>query len=217
MKISKVITGFCLIVMISIITSFSCLAAEMEFPYEYGPGFFAEFKQYTTNDVIRSEDGRLIIGIKENMPTDCNVVEVVQEQVYEPEIQMVEPLAIIPGDNRWGISLNENELDTLAKIVDLECGNQCDLGQQAVIEVIFNRVKYDGFNNDVVGVLSEKGQFSTWKYVHKGTPDARIYANINAVLNGQTNIFPSNTVFFSRKAQNKRVQAVIQDHVFCNA
>lgn len=122
--------------------------------------------------------------------------------------------------NRWGITLNDEELHTLAKIVDLECGAESDLGQQAVIEVIFNRVVDPSFNNSVIGVLSEKcgkyAQFSTWKHRNKGKPDARVYANINAVVNGQTNVLPFKTVYFSRGAQNKRVQTRIGGHVFCN-
>lgn len=208
MKINKLIVTLCLMVMMTIITNFTCLAADIEFPREFEPVFFTEFREYTIDDVILSEDGKWIIGIKEPEV----VVEIATESnaVIEEGIQSI-------NSNRWGITLTNEERDVLAKIVDLEAGNQCDLGQQAVVEVIFNRVTHSGFNNDVIGVLSERGQFSTWSYRHKGTPDARTYANIDAVVNGQTNIFPSNTVFFSRGAQNKRIQTRIEDHVFCNA
>jgi len=121
-----------------------------------------------------------------------------------------------PVGNRWSITMTEYEREMLAKIVMLEAGGESDLGQQAVVEVIFNRVIDPSFKNDIIGVLSEKGQFTTWKYVNRGKPTERVYQNIDLVASGQTNIFPAQTVFFSRGAQNKRIQARIGGHVFCN-
>ena len=88
----------------------------------------------------------------------------------------------------------------------------------SVIEVIFNRVTHSAFSNSVIGVLGERGQFSTWKNRNSrsATPTAKEYANIDTVLNGQTHIFPFKTVFFSRGAQNSKIQARIGGHTFCN-
>ena len=51
--------------------------------------------------------------------------------------------------NRWNISLTEEEYELVAKIGMLECGGEEDLGQQAVFEVIFNRVFHDKYPNNV--------------------------------------------------------------------
>ena len=124
--------------------------------------------------------------------------------------------------NRWGVSLSDDEFDILCRIVMLESGNQCDLGQQAVTEVILNRVLHSYYPNDVISVLSHVDcgyrQFSTWKLRNSknATPTDRVKQNVNMVLSGQTSILPYETVYFSRKAANKRVQEHIEDHYFCN-
>lgn len=124
--------------------------------------------------------------------------------------------------NRWGVVLNEEEKDLLARITMLESGGESDRGQQAVVEVILNRVYSPSYPNSVYGVLSHVDcgyrQFSTWKSRNSRSaiPSARVVANVNAVLNGETNILPFETVYFSRKAANRRVQERIGNHVFCN-
>lgn len=142
--------------------------------------------------------------------TSSNAVPVEEEQ------QIQQPT------NRWGVTLTADEFEIFARIMQLECGGESDLGQQAVAEVILNRVYNQRYPNDVVGVLSQVDcgyrQFSTWRNVNsrKAAPSDRIRANLTAVLNGQTNILPYETVYFSRGAQNKRVQARIGRHIFCN-
>ena len=125
-------------------------------------------------------------------------------------------------DNKWGITITESELDTLCRIVMLESGGESDLGQQAVTEVILNRVVHPYYPNDVLNVLSHVDcgyvQFSTWKNRNskKATPSQQVKENVLLVLSGQTNILPYETVYFSRKPVNKRIQAHIGDHYFCN-
>lgn len=120
--------------------------------------------------------------------------------------------------NRWNISLTEEEYELVARIGMLECGGEEDLGQQAVFEVIFNRVFHEKYPDTVTEVLSQKGQFSTWKNrnIKQATPTEKIYENLNLVLAGKTEILPYETVYFSRGAQNKKVQERIGCHVFCN-
>ena len=61
-------------------------------------------------------------------------------------------------------NLTEEEIDLICKITYKESGNQCDEGQKAVIQVILNRVMYEGcFADTVEGVLSAPQQFSTWE------------------------------------------------------
>lgn len=127
------------------------------------------------------------------------------------------PVVFTTG-NRWGVNLSPEEINLIARIGELECGGESDLGQQAVFEVILNRVASPEWPNTVHGVLSQKGQFTTWKNVNsrRAAPSDRIMNNLNIVLNGGSNIFPSYTVYFSRGPQNKRIQAHIGDHYFCN-
>lgn len=124
--------------------------------------------------------------------------------------------------NRWNISVSEEEQDLLERIVMLESGGEVDRGQQAVAEVILNRVYSEKYPDTVYEVLSQVDsgyvQFSTWKKrnLKAADPSERVIQNVAAVLNGETDILPFETVLFSRKAQNRNIQEVIGNHVFCN-
>lgn len=120
--------------------------------------------------------------------------------------------------NRWGIFLTPSEVDLLARIVMLEAGGESSLGQQAVIEVIFNRMVSPYYGGSLEHVLSSRGQFSTWKmrYSAQAAPSPQVLASITSVLQGETNILPFQTLYFSRRPQNRRVQVRIGGHAFCN-
>lgn len=120
--------------------------------------------------------------------------------------------------NRWGIVLTPAEIDLLARIVMLEAGGEGVLGQQAVTEVIFNRMVSSCYGGSLEHVLGARGQFSTWKnrYSSRAVPSQQVLVSVLSVLNGETNILPVNTLYFSRKAQNRRVQTKIGRHIFCN-
>lgn len=60
-------------------------------------------------------------------------------------------------------SLSADEKYLIYQIVYAEAGNQSIKGQRAVIEVILNRVLSDKYPNTVYGVLSQAGQFATWR------------------------------------------------------
>lgn len=52
-------------------------------------------------------------------------------------------------------TMTDAEREELAAIVFLEAGNQSADGQQAVVEVVFNRVLHSGFPNTVHDVLHQ--------------------------------------------------------------
>lgn len=112
-------------------------------------------------------------------------------------------------------NMSQAEKDLMAKIIWLESGNQSDEGQQAVAEVILNRVNNPRFPNTVTEVLYQRGQFTSVRALGRAKPDARVYANMQAVLDGKTNILADDVVYFSRGALNNRVYKVIGAHTFC--
>lgn len=118
--------------------------------------------------------------------------------------------------NRWNIRLDSSEKDMLCRIVMLEAGGESDKGQQAVAEVILNRMVADEWPNTLYGVLSEPKQFSTWKKRNRVEVSERVKENVNSVLCGETDVLPLRTVYFSREGENRRVQRVIGGHIFCN-
>lgn len=142
-----------------------------------------------------------------------------EEEKEQPELPVEEEKKQpkLPG-NRWGIFLTPSEIDLLARIVMLEAGGESALGQQAVVEVIFNRMVSPYYGGSLEQVLSARGQFATWKmrYSAQAAPTPQVMTSINAVLQGETNILPLQTLYFSRKPQNRRVQIRIGGHAFCN-
>lgn len=110
-------------------------------------------------------------------------------------------------------------LPLLAAVVFLEAGNQSAEGQQAVVEVVFNRVLHSAFPDTVHDVLhqgegSDVPQFSTIYAVSTATPTQAQYDAINGALYGDT-ILDADVVFFSRNGENGRVWGQIGDHIFC--
>lgn len=113
------------------------------------------------------------------------------------------------------------ELDEMASIIYLEARNQSAEGQQAVAEVILNRVLADGFPDTITEVLHQgetKGvlQFTTITALESARPTKEQYQAINNALYGDP-ILPLDVVFFSRGGENQNVWGKIDDHVFCYA
>lgn len=118
-------------------------------------------------------------------------------------------------ENRWGITLTDDEIKLLAKIVWVEARGESNQGQRGVIEVIFNRMKHRAFKGSLYDVLSAKSQFSSWSDRNAADPTEKEYKNINKVLNGNTEIFDFETVYFSTSPRNNDVAAHIGGHWFC--
>lgn len=119
-----------------------------------------------------------------------------------------------------GISMSDEERQEFASIVYLEAGNQTKQLQQAIAEVILNRVISPDFPNTVHDVLYQGAgtrtpQFSPIGVIHKAEPAAAQYDAIDAALYGPS-ILPDDVVFFSLYGENERVWGEIQDVVFCH-
>jgi len=123
----------------------------------------------------------------------------------------------IEPSNRWEIELNDEEYEILAQIVMQECGNQEDEGQQAVVEVILNRIYSEEFPDTLLEVLSQPNQFNSYGAHTKCTPTQQVYDNIDLVLSGETDILPYKTMYFATNAhKGLDVEIIIGDHVFSN-
>lgn len=141
----------------------------------------------------------------------------------EPPLALaIDPTPLLPLEPvpRYSdVAMSEDERRELAGIVQLEAGNQCAEGQQAVVEVVLNRVISPEFPDTVHDVLhqgegTKRPQFSTIDNLASAEPVAAQYEAIDAALYGPS-ILPEDVVFFSRKGENDRVWGKIQDHVFC--
>lgn len=112
------------------------------------------------------------------------------------------------------ITMTDEELKELAEIIYHEARGESFEGQQAVAEVVFNRVIADNFPDTVHDVLHQKKQFSTVRLLNTAEPRQEQYDAINAALCGPT-ILPADVVFFSQKGENDKVWGSIGGHVFC--
>ena len=126
-----------------------------------------------------------------------------------------------PVERYAGITMTEAERDELAAIIYLEARGEPAEGQQAVAEVVLNRVIRQDFPDSVHEVLHQgEGtavpQFSTIALLETAEPTQAQYDAIDAALYGQS-ILPGEVVFFSRTGENDRVWGTIGDHVFCYA
>ena len=79
--------------------------------------------------------------------------------------------------NRWGISLSEEEKELLAKIVWIEAAGEPVEGQQAVVEVVFNRMRSEWYPDTLYEVLGQEHpqQFCSFPYRDRAMPTEKDY------------------------------------------
>ena len=115
-----------------------------------------------------------------------------------------------------GITISDEEYIELCQIVAAEAQTQSLEGQKAVVEVIFNRVLSPEYPNTVHGVLSQKGQFATWRMRNAKwvEPYRAVEAIAAVVANGRTVLPDTSYVYFDTRGINGRRHIKIQDHWF---
>lgn len=135
----------------------------------------------------------------------------------EAETTVIVTNALDLYQNRWNIYLTSEEIDLLAKIVWVEACGEPEEGQEAVVEVIFNRMCSPDYPNTLYEVLSQDHpvQFCSWKLRDTAKPTEKEYQSIYRVLYGQTEILRSDTVYFSTFALTPNVDKKICCHCFC--
>lgn len=125
-----------------------------------------------------------------------------------------EAVATEPPGRYGDIHLTDAEIDTLARVIWLEARGEPFDGQQAVAEVVFNRMLSPAFPDTLDGVIYQERQFSTAERIQIAEPTTTQYIAISTALSGP-NILPLEVVFFSQKGENDNVWGTIGGHVFC--
>ena len=150
--------------------------------------------------------------------------ELPEESGIEPETELPEESSIeleteIPqeGGNRWNITLTQEETDLLARIVWLEAQGEPVEGQQAVVEVVFNRMASNLYPDTLYGVLSQSNpvQFCSWKNRDCALPTEKEYQSIEDVVEGKTALLRNDTMYFSTFPLTDHVERKIGGHYFC--
>ena len=112
--------------------------------------------------------------------------------------------------------ITAEEREAIARLVWLEARGEPQEGQQAVAEVVLNRLVSERFPWTVHDVIYQ-GNPTQFKPAHRipgTTPGAAQYAAVDAALHGEP-VLPLGVVYFSGAAQNSRVHAQIGGHIFC--
>lgn len=131
-------------------------------------------------------------------------------QIEEPEVMKAEQPA-----GRYA-PITEEERELIARIVYLEARGEPAEGQQAVAEVILNRVAAENFPDSVADVIFQENpqQFTTAPLIDEAVPREAQYAAVDAATSGEA-VLPMDVVYFSREPENGNVWGTIGGHVFC--
>lgn len=148
---------------------------------------------YTQDEVI---NGVRTITDFEYVAPEPFIIEIESE----PEEEIIEEVLTTYS----GISISDDEMHYLKQIVAAESQTESVAGRQAVAEVIFNRVLDSRFPNSVYGVLSQRGQFATWRMRNASwvIPSMAVEAINTTVNNGQTILPSTEYVVFSTSRQS---------------
>lgn len=151
-----------------------------------------------------------------SMTAETEEESAVPAGLAEP-VDAAEAMSTTAAQNRWDITLTQDEIDLLAKIVWLESRGEPVEGQEAVVEVIFNRMTSGKFPTTVYEVLSQGNpvQFCSWKNRDYAEPTEKEYQSIQNVLDGKTSILRNDTLYFSTEPLTPRIDRQIGGHSFC--
>lgn len=87
----------------------------------------------------------------------------------------------------FGAELSTEDKTLIAKTVHAEAGNQDFEGRRLVASVILNRVESESFPNTVEEVLSQSGQFSTYRLLGSTEPTIHDVLAVQMEIGERTN------------------------------
>ena len=140
--------------------------------------------------------------------------------IYDPEAMPEEPFIYTlpdPGEFRYpGVELTEWETYLLAQLIYMEAQGEPYEGQQAVAEVVLNRLVSEKFPNNIHDIIYAAGQFPSAENLNLAKPTHVQYEAIERALNGPY-ILPIDVVFYATFRVNDNVWGDIGNHTFCYA
>ena len=142
--------------------------------------------------------------------------------IYDPDLMPKNPYIYSepqPDHSRTrypDIHLTLEQEDLLAKVIWAEARGESAEGQQAVAEVVLNRLKSDRFPNTLHDVIYGEGQFRTVPFLKDAEPSQAQYEAIEKALYGP-NILPESVYYFATFQTTEKVWGEIGGHIFCYA
>lgn len=112
------------------------------------------------------------------------------------------------------VQLTEEEVDLMARLIWVEARGESAEGQQAIAEVILNRLVTEGFPKTIEEIIFEKNQFPSTAFLEDAEPGQAQYDAIQDALTGPY-VLPIDVVHFAQYAENEKVWGQIGGHIFC--
>lgn len=139
--------------------------------------------------------------------------------IYDKSAMPEEPFLYVPEppakQSRYpGLELTQEERDLLAKLICREAASEPFEGQQAVAEVVLNRLASGRFQSTVYNIVHAPGQFPSVPYLYKAKPDYTQYKAIEQALNGPY-VLPEDVYFYATFRVNDNYWGQIGNHYFC--
>lgn len=153
---------------------------------------------FSEGDILCGYSGAWIYD-KSAMPEEPFIYEkeVVQRECRYPDVYL---------------TLDEKEL--LARMVWVEARGESFEGQQAIAEIVLNRLAAGNFPNTLKGVIYAADQFNSTPYLEDAEPTSTQYEAVERALSGPY-VLPIDVVFFARFAVNDNIWGRIGGHIFC--
>lgn len=127
--------------------------------------------------------------------------------IYEPE----------PNTDEFryeGIELTQEEKDLMAAVLCMEAESEPFEAQQAIAEVILNRLAAGNFQSSIRNIIYADGQFQSVDRLYLAEPTHIQYEAIDRAYNGPY-VVPKDVVFFSAGKVNDNVWGKLGAHWFC--
>ena len=119
------------------------------------------------------------------------------------------------GEPRYpDIHLTYEERQLLARVVWVEARGECDEGQQAVAEVVLNRLASGRYGETLSNVIYGEGQFRSVPFLKDAEPYQAQYDAIESAIYGPY-VLPEDVVHFATFRTNENVWGQIGGHIFC--
>ena len=135
-------------------------------------------------------------------------------QVPEEPFRFTDP-APAEGPRYPDMVVSQEDMDYLAKLIWAEGQGEPFEGQQAIAEVVLNRVAADNFPGSVYDVIHAPDQFKAAERLYAAKPTHVQYEAIRRAMYGP-HVVPGDVVFFSTGAINGNVWGTIGNHTFCH-
>lgn len=153
---------------------------------------------FTEKDLLRKYSCGWIYD-KADMPED--------PFIYEPE----PPAEVCRYPD---IELTAEEKNMLANLICMEAGSEPFEGQQAVVEVVLNRLKSGRFQSSIYNIIHAPEQFAAAPYLYQAEPDYTQYKAIEQAMYGPY-VLPEDVVFYAKFKVNDNYWGQIGSHYFC--